>query len=297
LSTGADSARPGLLEAATDGTIFLDEIVDMPASLQVKLLRVLEGHEFLRVGGTRPITSRARFLAAPNKAVSAAVAGGSFREDLYYRLNVLSIMLPPLRDRGAAVLLLADHFLDFFAKRAGARRLRLADETRQTLSTYAWPGNVRELKNVIERAVILCKGEEISPSDLRLGEAVAGPSGSAPAWLELPYRDARDEFEKQYVAHMLKTCGGNVSQTAERIGLDRKNLQDKIKKSGLNAQSSPGAAAPRRWGARAPDSVKRRPQDSLFTRFPLARYVQYLSSVVWHTVGSRGSNTFHEGHG
>lgn len=235
--TGADSTSPGLLEAATDGTLFLDEIAEMPSSLQVKLLRVLEGHEFLRLGGTKPIKSHVRFVAATNKNISLAVTDGKFREDLYHRLNVLNITLPPLRERGADVMRLADHFLDIYAQRSGPREMKFTNEAQVLLQSYPWPGNVRELKNVIERAVILCKSAEIVPADLRLESPALRQSAGSTAWIDLSYRDAREAFERDYLTQMLQACRGNISQTAERIGLDRKNLQDKIKKYGLKAQS------------------------------------------------------------
>jgi len=230
--TGADQVRPGLLEAASDGTLFLDEISEMPPPLQVKLLRVLEGLEFLRLGGTRPIRSRARFLAATNQDIPRLVADGKFRQDLFYRLNVISIILPPLRDRAGDVPILADHFVNLFSPAAGKRLAGISPDAVRTLSQYNWPGNVRELRNVIERAVILCRGNTIETADLRL-DAETDQAGPAPALFALPHRDARDGFEKEYIARALATAGGNITRCAEAIGLDRKNLQDKIRKYGL----------------------------------------------------------------
>jgi len=231
--TGADAMHLGLLEAAADGTLLLDEIAEMPSALQVKLLRVLEGHAFQRVGGVRPILTRVRFVAATNKDLRAAVAAGRFREDLYYRLNVFTIQLPPLRDRGGDVPLLADYFLRAFALAHGRANLSLSPPARTMLTAYRWPGNVRELKNVIERAVLLSTTDIIAASDLRLdGQTVPSspPTTGAP---DLSYREAREAFEKAYFARVLADAGGNISRAAERIGLDRKNLEDRIKKYGL----------------------------------------------------------------
>ena len=232
--TGADRMSPGLLEAASEGTILLDEIADMTPALQVKLLRVLEGHEFMRVGGTRPQKSRARFLAATNKDLRKAVDNKQFREDLFYRLNVMSINLPPLRERGDDILLLALHFLSRLSVERGRNGLKLTDPARWALKEYRWPGNVRELQNVMERAVLLCDGDDIGAADLALRQAVASKEPGT-NWAALSWRDAREEFEKTYIAAVLTECGGNISKTAEKIGLDRTNLQDKVKKYGLKA--------------------------------------------------------------
>ena len=232
--TGADSTRPGLLEAASEGTLFLDEISEMPPSLQVKLLRVLEGHEYTRLGGTRPIKSRARFVAATNKDPAREAAEGRFRQDLYYRLNVISIKLPSLRERGDDVRLLAEYFLNHFVRVSGQRLSGFSPDAMRTLKGYPWPGNVRELKNVIERAVILCQGNEITAIDLRLEPQAGSPAESAPAW-NLPYREAKNVMEAEYLRRALAICDGNITRTAERIKLARRNLLDKVKKYGLNA--------------------------------------------------------------
>jgi len=231
--TGAETMRIGLLEAAAEGTLLLDEIAEMPPSLQVKLLRVLEGHAFQRVGGTRPITTRVRFVAATNKDLVNAITTGRFREDLYYRLNVFTIQLPPLRERGDDIVLLADHFLRSFTLEHGHPPIVLSDEARQRLLGYGWPGNVRELRNVIERAVLLCASAEIAASDLRLDGNPAGASPPSTTLTGMPFREARDAFEKSYLARVLEESGGNISRAADRIGLDRKNLEDKIRKHHL----------------------------------------------------------------
>ena len=223
---------PGLLEAASEGTILLDEIGDMPPALQVKLLRVLEGHEFMRVGGTRPQKSRVRFLASTNKDLRQAVESRQFREDLFYRLNVVSIKLPPLRERGDDILLLANRFLTRFGGERGRGNRTFTAPAKWALNEYRWPGNVRELQNVIERAVLLSNGGNIGATDLALAPASVTRETDL-NWSALSWRDARESFEKTYLSQALAECGGNVSKTAEKIGLDRTNLQDKIRKYGL----------------------------------------------------------------
>ncbi len=231
--TGADSMQPGLLEAADDGTLFLDEIAEMPQSLQVKLLRVLEGHEFLRVGGTKPIKSRVRFIAASNQDLAKAVSDHRFREDLYFRLNVVSIQLPLLREHSEDILPLTDHFLNVFTTEKAKRIDGFSDDAKQQLLQYPWPGNVRELKNVIERAVILCQGNQLGTADLKLESPLTGSEKSLNAWMSLKYQEAKKAFERAYLANALKSCGGNISQAANLIGLYRQNLQDKLKSLGI----------------------------------------------------------------
>jgi len=238
--TGADSTRPGLLEAATDGTLLLDEIVEMPPSLQVKLLRILEGHEFMRLGGTRPIKSRVRFLAATNQNPDKAVAARRLREDLYFRINVVSVTLPPLRERGGDIGILARHFLELFAREKGGRVCELSKEALERLAGYRWPGNVRELRNVIERAVILCSGPRIEAAELNLGAPVTAEASPLSAWMSLSYGEAKKRFEKEYIGRALDAVGGNISRAAARTGLDRKNLKGKIREHGLKDTDDPG---------------------------------------------------------
>ena len=229
--TGADATTPGLLEAASDGVLLLDEILEMSLGLQVKLLRVLDGHEFLRLGGTRPIRSRVRFLAATNQDPVKAVADRRFREDLFFRLNVLKVSLPPLRERGDDILMLADHFLAAFARSTGRNLEGYSPEARRAMQEYPWPGNVRELKNVVERAVILCEGPKVEAGDLRLSGGA--PEAGMEAWLGLPFREAKKRFEEAYLKKALKTSSGNISRAAESTGIDRKNLKEKIREYGF----------------------------------------------------------------
>ena len=230
--TGADQAGPGVLEAAAEGTLLLDEIGEMSAALQTKLLRVLDGAPYQRVGGTRPVQCRARFVAATNKDLAREVREGRFRQDLWYRLNVVTVQLPPLRDRGDDVLAIAAHLLARLGAARGRPAPALADDAARALRGYRWPGNVRELRNVLERAALLTEGGTLTAADLRLGEA-AGTSVTPPAWADLPLREARDAFERDYLARALAASDGNITQAAARIGLDRKNLEDKMRKLGL----------------------------------------------------------------
>jgi DNA-binding NtrC family response regulator len=235
--TGADAARPGLLEASADGTLLLDEIGEMSAGLQAKLLRVLEGHAFMRVGGVRPITCHTRFVAATNKDLAREAAEGRFRQDLFYRLNVVTINLPPLRDRGADVQLLANYFLQVLTREHARPPLTLSPAARDALARYRWPGNIRELRNVIERAVMLSAGDTLAPADLVLETVAGGEALTLEAWLALPLGEAKDAFERFFLGRALRATGGNISQAADRIGLDRKHLQDKIRKYDLKAGS------------------------------------------------------------
>ena len=228
--TGADSASPGLLEAAADGTILLDEIAEMSPALQVKLLRVLEGSAFMRVGGTKPLQCHARFVAATNKDLTREVGAGRFRQDLFYRLNVVAVKLPPLRDRGDDIARIADHYL---ARYAAGRTITLGAAARAALRAYTWPGNVRELRNVIERAVLLGCAGEIGPADLALEGVPSGEDSRLAAWSAMPHQDAKEAFERWYIERAFLTCEGNVTRTAEEFGLDRKNLEDKLRKFGL----------------------------------------------------------------
>ena len=227
--TGADLMRPGLIEASADGTMFLDEIGEMPLALQVKLLRIIDGQDFMRLGGTRPVKVHSRFVVATNRNLARLVKEGKFREDLYHRLNIVNVALPPLRDRGNDVVLLTKYFLDRFCLQKGCGEMKLADSAEKKLRAYRWPGNVRELKNVMERAVILNSGKTLDAGMLVL-DGPAGTGGDQPDWSGLSLKDARDSFEKSFITRALADCGRNVSKTAERIGLDRKNLEDKLRK-------------------------------------------------------------------
>ena len=232
--TGADAAAPGLLEAAADGTLLLDEIGEMSAALQTKLLRVLDGAPYQRVGGTRPVQCRARFVAATNKDLAREVREGRFRQDLWYRLNVVTVQLPPLRDRGDDILAIAAHLLGRLSAARGRPVPVLDAGAARALREYRWPGNVRELRNVLERATLLAEAGTLTATDLRLVEPAGGPPpAAAPGWQDLPLREARDAFERDYLARALAAADGNITRAAARIGLDRKNLEDKMRKLGI----------------------------------------------------------------
>jgi len=232
--TGACGRKAGQFELADGGTLFLDEIGDMSLSAQAKVLRVLQSGELTRVGGQRPITVDVRVLAATNRDLEKAVAGGAFRDDLFFRLNVVPLRAPALRERLSDVPLLLDAFIRRFCKENGYKDKRLDAEVVRRLSGYAWPGNVRELKNVAERLVIM-SGETITVADLP--EAIAGvrPSPAAPK-IEGPrpsLRDFREASERQFVLEMLEENDWNISRTAQILGIERTNLHKKIKLHGL----------------------------------------------------------------
>jgi two-component system nitrogen regulation response regulator NtrX len=182
------------------------------------------------VGGSGTIKVDVRLISATNRDLEALVAAGQFRQDLYYRLNVLAVKLPPLRDRGDDVLAIADHYL---ARFAAGRTMTLSADARTSLRAHTWPGNVRELRNVIERAVLLACEGRIGAADLALDGTPTGEDQRLAAWAALPHQDAKEAFERWYIERAFRAGGGNVTKTAEKFGLDRKNLEDKLKKFGL----------------------------------------------------------------
>ncbi|MEE8556429.1 MAG: sigma-54 dependent transcriptional regulator, partial [Myxococcota bacterium] len=235
--TGADARRVGRFEAADGGTLFLDEIGDMAPETQAKVLRVSQERSFERVGGTRPIQVDVRLVAATHRDLEKEVQEGRFREDLYYRLRVVEIVLPALRERAEDIPLLTDRFLDQVAERLGRERKRMGEAALAALVRFPWPGNVRELKNVVEQAAVLSTGASIEEQDLRLDPAV----GRGPALIgtneSVPFRDAKqsavEAFEREYLLRALRENGGNISRTAEAIGMVRQSLQQKIRELGL----------------------------------------------------------------
>jgi two-component system nitrogen regulation response regulator NtrX len=228
--TGAIDDRKGKFELADHGTLFLDEIGDMSVRTQAKVLRVLQEQTFQKVGGQQPITVDVRVIAATNKNLEAEIARGTFRDDLYYRLNVIPIEVPPLRARGNDVILLAEHFLRRFAAETGGAKKRLAAAAAAKLRAYDWPGNVRELRNVMERLAILLPAEVIEAEDVQLG-ARSALAGDIPA--DLTLKEARDAFEKHYILLRLQEFGGNVSRTADALGVERSNLYRKLHAYGI----------------------------------------------------------------
>ena len=228
--TGASSDKAGLLQVADGGTVFLDEVGDMPLTMQVKLLRVIQEKEFLRVGGVSPIPVDVRFIAATHRNLMGEVKSGDFRQDLYYRLNVITIRLPPLTDRSGDIPLLANHFLSQ-KSRAMGKDIRLIDsEAMALLTQYGWPGNVRELENVIERAVTLENGGTIRAEDLP--ESIRNLS--IETYRHTPSAiPTLDEQEKHYIQWVLEKSGGNKTKAAKIMGIDRVSLWRKLKRYGM----------------------------------------------------------------
>jgi DNA-binding NtrC family response regulator len=225
--TGAHSLKIGKLESARGGTVFLDEIGEMPLSLQVKLLRFLQEGEIQRVGGTRTIRLDVRVLSATSKDLDEEIAQGRFREDLYYRLNVIHLHLPPLRERGPDVQLLANFFLSQFTRKEKRPVSGFSQLALTRMQEYPWPGNIRELKHKIHRAVILAGGPVITAEDL----------GFVEAQHRLPLQEAKNQFELRFISDALITCGGNISRASQALGIARQQLQRYVKKHGIN----PGA--------------------------------------------------------
>ena len=238
--TGADAKRIGKFEAANGGTIFLDEIGDMAPETQAKVLRVLQERSFEPVGGNRPVTVDVRVVAATHRDLEAEVRAGRFREDLYYRLKVVEVPLPPLRERLEDVPLLAQRFLDQVAERLHRPRKPISSEALAALVTHSWRGNVRELRNAIERAAVLATGDEIQASDFALDGEPAAPSADPLVLPGVPFRDAKrhtvESFERAYLIKALREHGGNVSRTAEAIGMVRQSLQQKIRELDLRSE-------------------------------------------------------------
>jgi transcriptional regulator with PAS, ATPase and Fis domain len=238
--TGAVADKTGLLELADGGTVFLDEIGDLPQTLQSRLLRALEEGEVRPVGGTRSKKVDIRFLAATNQDLEARVARGGFRKDLYYRLNVVTMRVPPLRDRKEDIPLLARHFLARFAREFGKPVGDIHPSAVTDLVAYGWPGNIRELRNVIERAVMLCAGDRITLKELvSLLPSVAGGGGVADTltgeeYLRLPYSVAKEkvleDFTLRYVKGKLAAHRGNVTHAAQDSGIPRQHFQQIMKR-------------------------------------------------------------------
>jgi nitrogen regulation protein NR(I) len=245
--TGAVGSKPGRFELADGGTLFLDEIGEIPVEMQVKLLRALQESEFERVGGIKTLKVDVRLITATNRDLKALIGEGRFREDLYYRLNVVPVALPPLRDRKEDIPLLVEHFVEKYNRRLGKRIERLDEEAMQLLLGYAWPGNIRELENLMERSVLFADGPVILASALpdTLREksvaavpiAAVGPLGSiaAPSGASMKeiVRQAQAELERELISRALDETGGNVTRAAKRLQISRKSLQVKMKELGL----------------------------------------------------------------
>ena len=238
--TGATAMKRGRFEDADGGTLFLDEVADMSLITQAKVLRVLQEQRFTRVGGGKTIEVDVRVISASNKRLPDEIARGAFREDLYYRLNVIPLSMPPLRDRIEDVPALAEHFLREIAAEQGIKPKTLHPGALDALMRYRWPGNVRELRNTIERLLIMAPGPVIAPADMAppfTGGGSALPDGtvaSAAPDTAISLRDARSAFERVFIAQALRAHDGNVSKTAEALGLERSHLHRKIKLLGID---------------------------------------------------------------
>ena len=231
--TGANTSKPGKFEQADTGTVFLDEIGDVPASVQVKLLRVLQEREFERLGSNRTRQIDVRVIAATNVDLRAALEQGNFREDLYYRLNVVPINVPPLREHKEDIPFLADYFVKKLAKDLGSGVTSISDDAIRRLMQYHWPGNVRELQNVIERSIVLCSCETLEASDIKLETAPRARFQSSE--LSLPEGMTLDDYEQAIIRDALKRASGNKSQTARLLGLTRNALRYRLTQMGIES--------------------------------------------------------------
>jgi two-component system response regulator AtoC len=256
--TGATTSKPGRFELADGGTLFLDEIGEIPVEMQVKLLRAIQESEFERVGGLKTIKVDVRLITATNRDLEQEIARGNFREDLYYRLNVVPLQIPPLRRRAGDVPLLVRHILKRFNERLKKNVAGISDDAMAVLAAYAWPGNIRELENVLERTILFCKREIIAKADLPDELCAAATAAAAPAAPrdELAGDDAVDlagdaslkdivraetsRVEKEFIAKALAETGGNVTQAAKLLKISRKSLQMKMKEFGLRDTESGG---------------------------------------------------------
>ena len=230
--TGAVARRQGKFEIADRGTLFLDEIGDVSPKLQMDLLRVLEERRFFRVGGNVPIEVDVRFIAATNRDLARAVAEGTFREDLFYRLNVIPITLPPLRQRREDVPLLVEHFLERLDAEMGRKVEGVSAEAMDALMAHDWPGNIRELRNVLERAIVVASGHVVQASDLGLPARSSGATHAGPL-------ESLDDVEHRHIAAVLHSSGGNISRAARILGIDRVTLYHKMKKYSLRRDGAP----------------------------------------------------------
>jgi two-component system nitrogen regulation response regulator NtrX len=233
------TVRPGLLEHAHGGTLFLDEIADMPLTTQGKILRVLTDQSYHRIGGQRPVKVDVRVLSATSRNLQDEISAGRFREDLFYRLNVVPVRLPPLRERREDIPELVSHFLARFAVERRMPPLRISEEAMAALQAHEWPGNVRQLRNIIERTIILAPGDRLSidvdllPPEVLDNQGAMGGSTTAMAIMGSPLREARESFEREYLKIQIRRFSGNISRTASFIGMERSALHRKLKALGI----------------------------------------------------------------
>ena len=230
--TDAHEARAGKFELASGGTLFLDEIGDLSPGGQAKLLRVLEEKIVVRVGGSQPIHTDARVLAATNQNLAEMVREKKFREDLFFRLNVVTLELPPLRDRGDDILLLAEHFLEDFCTKARRKPPKFTAEAKKRLRTHSWPGNVRELRNLMERLAYMSEGEKIDADELSFILS-PGESGASMVPMDLPLNEATSAFQVEYIQKHIDSAAGNISDAARRLGMHRSNMYRKMRQLGM----------------------------------------------------------------
>ncbi len=235
--TDAHESHQGKFELASGGTLFLDEIGDLSLSGQAKLLRVLEEKVVVRVGGSKPIHTDARVIAATNQNLAEMVRARRFRQDLYFRLNVVTLDLPPLRERGDDVMVLAEHFLHDFCRKAHRKSLKFSPAARARLMAHSWPGNIRELRNLMERLAYLSAGERIEAEDLAF---ILSPAGDAPPMvaIDLPLSEATDKFQIEYIKKNIERAKHNMSEAAKRLGLHRSNLYRKMRQLGMQTDES-----------------------------------------------------------
>jgi len=232
--THAASAKPGLLEAADGGTLFLDEIGELPLNMQAKLLSTIESKSFRRLGSTRQRKAEMRIIAATNRDLKAEVAAKTFREDLFFRLNVVSISLPPLRELGEDVILIAERFVELFNIQLNKRVKGFSSAARKALLGHLWPGNVRELSNCIERAMIFIEASEIDVQDLALiAPAADGAETDPVCWTVPPAGIDLEEVERRLILSALEQAGNNKSKAARLLGLTRHTLRYRMEKHGL----------------------------------------------------------------
>ena len=237
---GGDLVRTGLLEQAHGGTLFLDEIADMPIATQARILRVLTDQSFTRVGGTRVVKVDVRVVSATARDLTQEIAEGQFREDLYYRLNVVPVTIPSLAERREDIPPLVEHFMAHYATERRVRTPEIAPDAMVAMQSYDWPGNVRQLRNVVERTIILAPGDRVGRIDLDLlpaevlGEGADMGGGGATAIMGAPLREARESWEREYLRVQIRRFSGNISRTASFIGMERSALHRKLKLLGIS---------------------------------------------------------------
>jgi two-component system nitrogen regulation response regulator NtrX len=240
---GGELARPGLLEQAHGGTLFLDEIADMPVTTQAKILRVLTDQSFARVGGQRTVKVDVRVVSGTSRHLPDEIGAGRFREDLYYRLNVVPVHLPPLAERREDIPALVDHFVARYASERRVPTPEVAPDAMAALQAYDWPGNVRQLRNIVERTIIMAPGDRIGrididmlPSEVLNDQPQLASNATTTAMMGAPLREARETFEREYLRVQIRRFSGNISRTASFIGMERSALHRKLKLLGLADQ-------------------------------------------------------------